>query len=75
MSSNNIKILRLRPVRCNECEHLEYIKMTGSNNIASFKCNLCRLGRLDSNKKKNGMFCGRNMQVESKQRASHDRKK
>lgn len=71
---NMIKCTRMRPVRCNTCGNYEYLKMSGSNNIASFKCNMCRQGRMENQKKLN-MQSSRNLKVECAPRSSHDKKK
>lgn len=67
-------IVRMRPVRCNLCGNYEFIKISGINNIASYKCNMCRLGQVESVRKLTHLRTKRNMQVDKHHRSSHDKK-
>lgn len=76
MKMNRVQHYRLRPTQCNYCGNYEFIKMSSGNNLASYKCNMCRNGRpVKQPTTLADLQAGRNTKVVALPRASHEKRK
>lgn len=68
--------IQFRPVKCDKCGQIEYLKICGNNNLTAFTCSTCRMG---GNHRNYGRVIGgrafSSTAREMSHRSSHDKKK